>query len=394
MIRPPAPREPAAAAPWLPEPGQVVVVTGGTRGFGLACAKWLARQGVRHLTLIGRRAAEDDAAALRELGALGAQAAIHACDVADAAALDATLGRIRKAHPIGGVVHAAGVLADGAALAMDEQKFRQVLAPKLDAAESLDRLTAGDPLRLFLLFGSATTAFGNPGQGNYVAANAALEALARRRRAAGRPALAVAWGPIADVGMLAADAQKAETLHRRLGVAAMTAEEALSALPALLAAPHAAPILARLSGMGTRLRLPVLAEPLFAALAAQATDPGDGDLRARLAAMPREEAEATIQRLVQEEIGRILRLPAEAVSADAPVTGLGLDSLGALELRGALEARMQRQVPIAGLSEELTVAALARQIADAVLAPAAEEATIAALMETFEPSRQDLRAAG
>jgi acyl carrier protein len=174
----------------------------------------------------------------------------------------------------------------------------------------------------------------------------------------------------------------------------MTAEQALSALPALLAAPHAAPILARLSGMGTRLRLPVLAEPLFAALAAQATDPGEGDLRGRLAAMPRAEAEATIQRLVQEEIGRILRLPAEAVAPDAPVTGLGLDSLGALELRGALEARMQRQVPIAGLSEELTVGALARQIADAVLAPAAGEATIAALVETFEPSRQDLRAAG
>jgi acyl transferase domain-containing protein/NADPH:quinone reductase-like Zn-dependent oxidoreductase/acyl carrier protein len=394
VIRPPAPREAAAAAPWLPERDQAVVVTGGTRGFGLACARWLARQGVRHLALIGRRAAEDDAAALRELGALGAQAAIHACDVADAAALEATLARIRRAHPIGGVVHAAGVLADGAALAMDAQRFRQVLAPKLDAAEALDRLTAGDPLRLFLLFGSATTAFGNPGQANYVAANAALEALARRRRAAGRPALAVAWGPIADVGMLAADAQKAETLHRRLGVAAMTAEQALSALPALLAAPHAAPILARLSGMGTRLRLPVLAEPLFAALAAQATDPGEGDLRGRLAAMPRAEAEATIQRLVQEEIGRILRLPAEAVAPDAPVTGLGLDSLGALELRGALEARMQRQVPIAGLSEELTVGALARQIADAVLAPAAGEATIAALVETFEPSRQDLRAAG
>ncbi|WP_170985043.1 SDR family NAD(P)-dependent oxidoreductase [Roseomonas sp. AR75] len=393
VIRPPAPREAAATTPWLPEPEQVVVVTGGTRGFGLACAKWLARQGVKHLALIGRRRIEDSDA-LRELGELGAQAAIHACDVADAAALEATLARIRKAHPIGGVVHAAGVLADGAALAMDEQKFRQVLGPKLGAAEALDRLTASDPLRLFLLFGSATTAFGNPGQGNYVAANAALEALARRRRAAGRPALAVAWGPIGDVGMLAADADKAEALHRRLGVEAMTAEQALSALPALLAAPHAAPILARLAGAGTRLRLPVMEEPMFSALAAEDSGAGDGDLRARLAAMPREEAEATIQRLVQEEIGRILRLPAEAISAESPVTGLGLDSLGALELRGALESRLKRQVPIAGLSEELTVAALARQIAGAVLAPAAEEATIAVLMETFEPSQQDLREAG
>ncbi|WP_270939429.1 ketoreductase domain-containing protein, partial [Falsiroseomonas oryzae] len=183
-----------------------------------ACAKWLARQGVRHLALLGRRGAEEDAVALRDLAALGAQAAIHACDVADAEALAATLGKIRTVRPIGGVVHAAGVLDDGAAISMDAARFRRVLAPKLDAAENLDRLTAEDPLALFLLFGSATTAFGNPGQANYVAANAALEALARRRRAAGRPALAVAWGPIADVGMLAAEATKAAALHRRLGV--------------------------------------------------------------------------------------------------------------------------------------------------------------------------------
>jgi NADPH:quinone reductase-like Zn-dependent oxidoreductase/acyl carrier protein len=386
VVRPPRPRAAAAARPWLPPADSVVVVTGGTRGFGLACAKWLARQGVRHLALVGRRGAEDDAVALRDLAALGAQTAIHACDAADAAALEATLGKIRGVRPIGGVVHAAGVLDDAAAPSLDAGRFRRVLAPKLDAARNLDRLTAGDPLSLFLLFGSATTAFGNPGQGNYVAANAALEALARQRRAAGRPALAVAWGPIADVGMLAADAAKAEMLHRRLGVAAMRAEDALAALPALLAAPHAAPLLVKLTGGEGRLRLPMMAEPMLAALAGAEAAPEAGELRLRLATMPRDEAEAAILRLVQEEVGRILRLPPDAVAADAPVTGLGLDSLGALELRGALEARLARQVAIAGLSEELTVGALARQIAGGVLSPAAGEATIDVLVESFEPT--------
>ncbi|MGG5821423.1 SDR family NAD(P)-dependent oxidoreductase [Falsiroseomonas sp. HW251] len=384
VVRPPAIRAVVPAAPWMPANDHVVVVTGGTRGFGLACAKWLARQGVRHLALVGRRGAEQDAVALRDLAALGAQAAIHACDASDAASLEATLATIRGVRPIGGVVHAAGVLDDAAAIAMDAPRFRRVLAPKLDAAENLDRLTAGDGLSLFLLFGSATTAFGNPGQANYVAANAALEAVARRRRAAGRPALCVAWGPIADVGMLATDAGKAETLHRRLGIAGMPAEEALAALPMLLAAPHAAPLLVRLGGEG-RLRLPIMAEPMLAALADSDSSADSGDFRARLATMPRAEAEAAILRLVQEEIGRILRLPAEAVGAESPVTGLGLDSLGALELRGALESRLARQVPIAGLSEELTVATLARQIAEAVLAPATE-ATISVLMESFEPA--------
>jgi acyl transferase domain-containing protein/NADPH:quinone reductase-like Zn-dependent oxidoreductase/NAD(P)-dependent dehydrogenase (short-subunit alcohol dehydrogenase family)/acyl carrier protein len=391
VIRPPAPRPARAAPRLLPPADHVVVVTGGTRGFGLACATWLAGKGVRHIALIGRRRVESDAAALRDLAALGAQASIHACDAADAAALEATLAKIRASHPIGGVVHAAGVLADGAAIAVDAARFRKVLAPKLAAAENLDRLTAADPVVLFLLFGSATTAFGNPGQANYVAANAALEALARRRRAAGRPALTVGWGPIADTGMLAADGAKADALHRRLGVAAMPAAEALAALPALLAQPHPAPLLVRLTGEG-RLRLPIMAEPMLAALAAAEAAPDAGDLRARLTTMTREEAEAAILRLVQEEIGRILRLPAETVGAETPLTGLGLDSLGALELRGALEARLARQVPIAGLSEELTVAALARQIAGAVLAPAMEE-TISALVESFEPSPERIQAA-
>jgi acyl transferase domain-containing protein/NADPH:quinone reductase-like Zn-dependent oxidoreductase/acyl carrier protein len=389
VIVPPAPRAAPAAPRWLPDADSTVVVTGGTRGFGLAAATWLARQGVRHLALIGRRGGEENNAALRELGELGARAAIHACDAADAEALAATLGKIRAARPIGGVVHAAGVLDDGAAIAMDAARFRRVLAPKLAAAENLDRLTAGDALSLFLLFGSATAAFGNPGQANYVAANAALEALARRRRAAGRPALCVAWGPIADVGMLADDAAKAEMLQRRSGVVAMRAAEALSALPALLAGPHATPLLVRLGEAG--LRLPIMQEPMFGAVAARAAAADAGDLRARLLAMPPADAEAAILRLAQEEIGRILRLPADAVAADAAVAALGLDSLGALELRGALEARLARQVPVAGLSEELTVRALARQIATAVLAPAAEQATISALMESFEPQRAEAR---
>lgn len=393
VIHPPAPRH-ACPAAWAPATEAVIVVVGGTRGFGLATAKWLADLGAKRLALIGRRGAEDDATALRDLAALGARASIHACDAADADALAATLARIRSGGlPIGGVVHAAAVLDDGAAVAMDVARFRRVLAPKLQAAENLDRLTAGDPLSLFLMFSSATTAFGNPGQANYVAANAALEALARRRRAAGRPALAVAWGPITDVGMLANDEAKAAILNRRLGVTAMTAAEALAALPALLAGTEAAPLVVRLGGAEGRLALPIMAEPMLSALAGVETAPVQEDLRGRLTTLPRPEAEALIQRLVTEEIARILRLSADAVGADAPVTGLGLDSLGAMELRGGLEQRLGLQVPLASLTEELTVGVLARQIAGAALSPADREATISTLMEPFEPSSGSVRAA-
>lgn len=398
VIRPPAPL-PAAAAPWAPPAEATIVVVGGTRGFGLATAKWLAAQGARHLALIGRRGAVaadgpgEEATALRDLAALGARAAIHACDATDADALAATLAKIRAGRPIGGVVHAAAVLDDGAATAMDAARFQRVLAPKLAAAENLDRLTAADPLTLFLLFSSATTAFGNPGQSNYVAANAALEALARRRRAAGHPALAVAWGPITDVGMLAADGDKAAKLNRRLGVTAMTAAESLAMLPALLAAGEAAPMLVRLGAADGRLALPIMQEAMLAALAGPAAAPAQEDLRAHLATLPRPEAEALVLRLVTEEIARILRLPPDGIGADAGVTALGLDSLGAMELRGGLEQRLGVQVALSALSEELTVGTLARQIAAAAIAQPDTEATISTLMEAFEPTQGDIRAA-
>ena len=108
-----------------------------------------------------------------------------------------------------------------------------ILRPKLGGAVLLDRLTRDDPIELFLLFSSATTLLGAPGQGVYVAANLALEALARQRRAAGRPALAVAWGPIEDTGYLAERPETRDALARRLGAKPMPAAQALAALPAI-----------------------------------------------------------------------------------------------------------------------------------------------------------------
>src|SRR5262249_51701927 len=175
------------------------LVTGGFSGFGFAAARWLAEHGAGSIALVSRRGiatpgAEDRVAELR---ALGAAVSVHAADVADPASLSAVLGTIRAQHlPLRGIVHAAWVMADALVTELGEPDVRAILRPKLGGAIALDRLTRDDPLELFLMFSSATTLLGAPGQGAYVAANAALEALARRRRAEGRQALAIAWGPI------------------------------------------------------------------------------------------------------------------------------------------------------------------------------------------------------
>ena len=143
-------------------------------------------------------------AALADFAAATIDARAFACDVADPAALAAVLDQVRRdMPPIAGVVHAAAVIDDGLAVDLTAERIATVMRPKLDGTVNLDRLTRQDPVELFLLFSSATTILGAPGQGSYVAANMALEAVARRRRLEGLPALAVAFGPIADAGMLA-----------------------------------------------------------------------------------------------------------------------------------------------------------------------------------------------
>ncbi|BDG73934.1 hypothetical protein Rmf_38630 [Roseomonas fluvialis] len=389
VVRPPAGDGAAAPAPWRPDPDGLYLVLGGVQGFGLECAKWLAANGAAHLALVSRRgrATPGGDAGLRTLAALGARARIEACDATDATALAALLGRLRRdGPPIRGVVHAAAALADGAAATMDAARFEAVLAPKLVAARNLDRLTQADPLHLFLLFSSATTAFGNPGQANYVAANAALEALARQRHAAGQPGLAVGWGPIADAGVLARDATTAETLERRTGVAPMPAQAALSALPALIGAGAPVVHLARVTWASLSSALPILAEPAYAGIrTARQGDQEGADLRAELRALPPDDARARLVRLAQEEIARILRLPLEAIGADAPVAGLGLDSLGGLELRMALERRLGVQVPLAAVTEDLTIAVLAGRMAGVVLEDRTEQA-VESFMDAYEPA--------
>ena len=389
VIRPPT-QDAKTAAPWAPDEAGCYVVLGGTQGFGLECAKWLAATGARRIALMSRRGAATPGmdSALRILAALGARASAHACDATDRAALGAALALLRtEGVPIRGVVQAAAVFADGAATRQDGASFARVLAPKLAAAEALESLTADDPLHLFLLFSSATTAFGNPGQANYVAANAALEGLARQRHAQGKPALAIGWGPIADTGVLTREAAAAEKLERLSGAKPMAAQEALASLPALLAADAPVIHVARMNWSGMQAALPILAEPAYAALGSQMTarDADGAALRARLLSMAPEAARAEVLALAREEMARILRLPPEAVRVDQPLPGLGLDSLGGIELRMALERRLGISVPLTAVTEDLTLSILTQRVAGVLFKEDADIATVEALIETHEP---------
>ncbi|GAA2111140.1 type I polyketide synthase [Streptomyces synnematoformans] len=216
-----------------------VLLTGGTGHLGRLLARHLVtRHGVRRLLVAGRRgpAAEGVEAWAAELTGLGATVHVAACDVADRAALARLLADIPAEFPLRAVVHAAGAVDDAVVTSLTDEQVDRVLAPKADAALALDELTAGTDLSAFVLFSSVAGVLGTPGQGNYAAANAFLDALAARRRARGLPAVSLAWGPWAETGGMTGGLSPADRARMgRWGMRGLGTEEALALFDAALA---------------------------------------------------------------------------------------------------------------------------------------------------------------
>jgi NADPH:quinone reductase-like Zn-dependent oxidoreductase/acyl carrier protein len=388
-----------------PEPGEIGIVpkgvfspaaekthliTGGCGGFGLAAARWLAAHGARHLVLAGRSGAGSSEAqeAITDLKASGVNVRVEALDVANASEVKALFRTMADTMPpLSGVIHAAAVLDDALIANLDAQKLKKVLAPKVTGAENLDRHTRELALDYFVLFSSATTIIGNPGQGNYVAANGFLEGLARQRRAAGLPALAIAWGGIEDAGMLARNRLVKDMLAARAGVKTMAAEDALDLMAEALAHPSSEPaeaviIISEMNWSIARAHLPLLQSPTFSGLARQneaaaAENRAKLDIRALAATASPEEARKQITAVIVEEIAHILRLPQETVNKGKPLADIGVDSLMAVELAAALEERLTLEVPLTASASGFNVNELADHLLGLCISPTSEDDSIA-----------------
>ncbi|MEU0395897.1 SDR family NAD(P)-dependent oxidoreductase [Streptomyces sp. NPDC006208] len=351
-----------------------VLITGGLGAVGRHLARLLAAHGVPRLLLTSRQGAQDPRTAevTAELTALGAEVEVAACDIADEAALAGVLGRIGDELPLRGVVHCAGVLADGMVAELTPERLAQVLRPKVDGAAHLHRLTADAPLDLFLLVSSAAGVLGNAGQSNYAAANVFLDQLAHHRRALGLPGVSVSFGAWAGEG-LAAEHADLERMAR-LGHRALTPDQGreLVELSLRRGAPHL---------VAWALDLPRLRESTAAAgstagalwrslLPAPRTaqDGGDG-LADRLARLPEAERSERVLALVREEASRALGLrSAESVRPDRPLRELGMDSMTAMELRNRIGTRIGTKLPATLLFDHPTAARLAEYLLTTALA--------------------------
>ncbi len=343
-----------------------VLITGGTGGLGAVTARHLVTaHGVRSLLLVSRRgdSAPGVAELVAELTGLGAAVRVAACDVTERAAVAALL----EAEPVTAVVHTAGVVDDGTVETLTAGQVDRVLAPKVDAAWHLHELTRDRDLAAFVLFSSAGPLLGGQGQGNYAAANAALDAFAQVRRSAGLPAHSLAWG-LWKLGMAEAlndpgGEHLVRQIRTRLGLAPIEPDTGMrlfdqalaTAEPLLMTAVLDTPALTALGRLGT---LPAVLRGLIHVPARGRV--ADSPLRRRLLDTPAGQWETLIRDEVRAIAAAVLgHESADAVDPGTPFTELGFDSLGGVEFRNKVTAATGVELPSTLVFDYPTPAAVA-----------------------------------
>ncbi|HEY2139065.1 MAG TPA: SDR family NAD(P)-dependent oxidoreductase, partial [Chthoniobacterales bacterium] len=343
------------------------LITGGLGGFGLATAQWLAERGAMHLALLSRRgvASAHDAQTIDAMRSRGISITTLAADVADPKALAAALHKLKEIAPaLRGIFHSAVVFRDRALAEMKQEDLEAVLAPKIAGAWNLHTQTKSLPLDCFVLFSSLSSIIGAPGQANYAAGNAYLDALAHYRRAEGLPALSVNWGQIADVGTVAERPEVGRFL-KSIGVRPLFSRDALSSLPRLIASgePQAAVIdvdWEKLSGVSTKFSDSPIFHDLVRAGKSRQIQDGASNWGEVIRRLPPGEQLAAVSDLVVAQLAATLGMDTTGIDRNGPLNGM--DSLMAVELKVRIEGHAGCELPIDLFNADLTATGLAERL--------------------------------
>ncbi|MCX5127240.1 type I polyketide synthase [Streptomyces sp. NBC_00347] len=346
-------------------PGGGYLVTGGTRGLGLATARWLAEGGAGAVVLGGRGALGPEAALeLERIRALGTRVELVTGDVA-APGTAARMADVLAAAGVRlrGVVHTAAVLEDALVTEPDGGRLHRVWSPKATGAWRLHEATERAELDWWIGFSSLASLVGSAGQAEYAAANAFLDSVVALRRARGMTALAVNWGPWEEIG-----AVRGRTVP---GLGKLTPREGFAALEALLAGDAAHAGVARLTGSAFVEAYPQTRTSSFLSALAEAAGPGSaaksGFDGAALAALPDGARRAAVRARTLLSVGRVLGFTDPGRIADRPLVHLGLDSLAAVRIKNALFEDFAVDVPVARLLQGASAADLAVLVTDALV---------------------------
>ncbi len=357
------------------------LVTGGTGGLGLATADWLVMQGARYIALLSRGANVSTAVNvwINQCMEQGVQVLVLKADVADYSQLAAALSSLhREFPPLKGVVHAAGVLSDGVLQQLSWSQMAQVLAPKVWGAWNLHQLTLERDLDFFVLYSSAASLLGSPGQGSHVAANSFLDALARHRKAKGLSALSINWGPWAEVGSAARERVQQQMAQQ--GIGAIAPKKGIQALVQILSQAHARTEAAQLGVVPINWsqfwQQNRDLDPFFSSfvdrqpassLASTKRVTDSANWIEQLAKLPKRRHSTFLSQALQTAVSNVLALPAhKQIEPTMSFFDMGMDSLMAVELKNQLDIRLGKPIASTVIFEYPTIQALATHLADTV----------------------------
>jgi NADPH:quinone reductase-like Zn-dependent oxidoreductase/aryl carrier-like protein len=352
--------------------GGSYLITGGLGGLGLAVAERLARHGARRLVLVGRSGPSPSAqAAVESLRQRGVHVRIFQADIADPQRAQEVIAAVRRElSPLRGILHAAMVLDDAPIERLTEERMWRAMAPKMLGAWNLHSLTADCVLDFFVMFSSMASISGSPGQANYAAANAFLDALAHHRRAVGLPALTVNWGVIGDTGHVAHAPEIGRRLER-IGFTAIPVADMLDTLDELMSSASVQIAVAQFDWncflQSTHTRIP----PRFAAMVGKVAG---GEDRPTASSRLREMLDADegvlpslVESYLRDHLARAMGASSTQIDPQQPLLNLGLDSLIAVEVRNRISADLGTNVPLAKF-RQVSVSGLATYVADQLLA--------------------------
>lgn len=363
-----APRDIRPAADSLTVRGRATyLLTGGLGTLGLRAAKQLVLRGAQHLVLVGRSAPRDAAlVAITGWRAAGVMVDAVAGDIAHPDTT-ATLRKLLATRPpLGGVLHAAGVLDDGLLAAQTPARMRDVASAKVGGLFQIVSLPGIAQADFVVLYSSIASALGTSGQANYAAANAVLDATAHALRARGVRATSIGFGPFAGAG-LATDGRGLEILGDS-GFGALRPTHADVAIDVLAGSARVHEIVASFDAAAwvqmhadpaERRRMSALLTP-EAGDATTAVVEGLRDGLARIVGS--RQREDFVMAFVQQEVAGVLRSTPDRVEPMKALRTMGIDSLTALELKNRLERASSLRLPGTLVFTYPTAAAIAAHI--------------------------------
>jgi acyl transferase domain-containing protein/acyl-CoA synthetase (AMP-forming)/AMP-acid ligase II/dienelactone hydrolase len=342
-------------------PDATYLITGGWGSLGLKTARWLLDRGATSLVLTGRNPSAA-AAQIATLDAPEAKITAIAADVSSADDVAQLLDTISSLPPLRGIIHAAGTLEDGLLKRQTWPQFERVLAPKVAGAWNLHGLTQAYALDFFVTFSSVASVLGSPGQSNYAAANAFLDALAAYRVRLGLPGLSVNWGAWAEGGM----AQGQESRLQALGFEPLSPARALSTLEGLIEQNVAQVAVLEADWQkvaATSPILPSLLKDLSDRPVSNSPATAQSSLFEQLEKASPDQKETLLQTYLQQQIARSLHVQPDQITPSQNLLEMGLDSLMVMEAINQLKNDLQLLLYPREFYERPRLEALAKYIA-------------------------------